>query len=209
MKNKKTNSPFILLFFIGIIALIFLLVFLIQNREEKIISPVVPIRDNPIENFSDYFPGCNLINDSCLSTNCDKYFLCNDKKYVTCEIYDCKKEFGIVTVDESGKIKTSRKIKDDRERITEIKSRCDGKLEILKNECIEEKLEMQVKVETVGDCVIGDFMVIYKPSDNTSERRVASAEFSGLGDRLYLVKTNNCEEISELVAVGDSGVSIR
>ena len=205
-KNKKINTSLI---FVGIVVLMVFLVFLVQNREREIGNSDLPIHNDPIENFSDYFPGCSLINGSCLSTDCDKYFLCNDKKYVTCEIYDCKKEFGIVTVDENGETKTNRKIKDDRKRIIEIKSRCDGKLEILKSECIEEKLEMQVKVETVGDCAISGFMATYKTGETASEKSVKSVEFFDLEEGLYLIKTNNCEEISELVAIGDSGISIR
>lgn len=208
-KNKKHRETSTSLIFISIITLIVLLVFLIQNKEKETGGPDLPIYNDPIENLSDYFPGCDLINNSCLNTDCDKYFLCNDKKYVTCEIYDCKKEFGIVTVDENGEIKTNRKIKDDRKRIIEIKSRCDGKLEIIKNECIEEKLEMQVKVKTVGDCAISGFMAVYETGEIAGEKNVKSVEFFDLEEGLYLVKTNNCEEISELVAVGDSGVSIR
>lgn len=210
MENKKINtSTNMLLVLIGIVVVLLLLVFFIQNREEETTETGLPVSNDPVEDFSGHFPECDLINDSCLNTNCDKYFLCNDKKYVTCEIYDCKKEFGIVTIDESGEIKTERRIKYDRERITEIKNRCDGKLEIIKSECVEEKLEMRVKVKTAGDCTIGGFMAVYETGEIAGEKNVKSIKFSNLEEEFYLVKADNCEEISELIAVGDSGVSIR
>ena len=209
MKNKKNRETITSLIFVGIIILVIFLVFLIQNREKEPGGSELPVNDNPIEEFSDHFPECSLISDSCLNTNCDKYFLCNDKKYVTCEIYDCKKEFGIVTVDEDGEIKTKRRIKDNIERITEIKNRCDGKLEIIKSECVEEKLEMQVRVKTAGDCAIGGFMAVYKTGEIAGEKNVKSIEFSNSEEEFYLVKADNCEEISELIAVGEAGVSIR
>lgn len=216
-KNKKINIPlaFMGIFVIVLIILLFYIVgVLIQFGENEMLENGGGSYDSQTyiekaSEFSSYFPKCDLINNRCLDTSCDKYFLCNDKRYLVCEIYDCKEEFGIGTKDENGKIDIRRKIKDERKKIAEIKNRCDGTLKILKSDCIEEKLEIQTRVSTAGDCVIEGFMAVYKIEEDESKKSFKPAKFSNLGDGLYLVKTSNCKEISELIAIGEAGVSIK
>lgn len=216
-KNKKVN---ISLAFMGIFAavLIILLFYivgvLIQLKESEMPKNGVDSSNSQTHiektgKFASYFPECGLINDKCLDASCVKYFLCNDKKYSVCEIYDCQEEFGIATEDEDGKINIKRKIKDERKKIVEIKNRCNGTLEILKSDCVEEKLEMQVQVNTAGNCVIEGFMAVYKIGEDASEKSFKPAKFSNLGNGIYLVRTSNCNEILELIAIGEAGVSIK
>ncbi len=214
-KSKKMNAPLILVsaFAIALISIIMIvfLVVLTQFGKNGAGNPNLPVQDDltKTNNFSDYFPGCDLINGECLDASCDKYFLCNDKKYSVCEIYDCKEEFGIGTKDENGEIDIRRKIKDERKKIAEIKNRCDGTLKILKSDCVEEKLEIQTQVSTAGDCAIEGFMAVYEVGEDESKKSFKPAKFSDLGNGLYLVKTSNCNEILELIAIGEAGVSIK
>lgn len=158
--------------------------------------------------FAPYFPGCGLINNSCLSSKCDQYFLCNDKKYLVCEIYDCGENFGIGTKDESGKINIEKKIKQDREKIMEMVNKCKGKIEIMDNTCESGKLKIQAKVTTDGDCKIEAFMAAYG-GDQAESKNFMSAEFSDLGNNLYAVEIGRCDNILEVIAVGEGGVSIK
>jgi hypothetical protein len=214
-KKQKTNSLLVFagVLFVILITSLFCVIILTKPGENKTKkengAATADFDDNQKTEFAAYFTGCDLLNKECLNANCDKYFLCNDKKYLTCEIYDCQEEFGIGTKDEDGKIDIRRKIKDERKKIAEIKSRCDGTLKILKSDCVEEKLEMQVQVSTAGDCAIEGFMAVYETEEDTSKKSFKPAKFSDLGNGLYLVKTSNCKETSELIAIGEAGVSIK
>jgi len=159
--------------------------------------------------FASYFPECDLLNNECLDTNCDKYFLCSDKKYSICEVYDCGEEFGIGTKDKDGKTNTQRKVKDNKKKIIEVKSRCGGTVEIIKSDCIDEKLEMAVKVVTSGDCAIEGFLVGYKSGESEEKIDFKPAKFSSLGGGLYSVSISTCGDVAEIIAIGESGVSIK
>lgn len=216
IKNKKFNFP---VSFLGIGLIIsFLLLFYIVGVMLQVFgtcddyyasSPNDKIDFVQETSFVDYFSECELINDKCLDRSCEKYFLCNDQRYLVCEIYDCRTEFGIGTKDLDGKIKIRKKLKDESKKIMELKSRCNGSLEIIENNCIEERLEIKVKVNTAGSCRIDGFLAVYEVKEGETEEGLKSTKFSDLGEGIYSVKIRDCDEIKELIAIGESGISIK
>ncbi len=214
-KNKKINIPMIFME-LSIIILIVLLVYVVgvltQFDGDGHWSGFSPAHNGAFNNgaeFASYFAGCGLLNDKCLNTDCDQYFLCNDKKYSICEIYDCGEEFGVGTKDQEGKIDVRKKIKQEREKIKKILDKCKGSLETLENVCEGGKLEIKVKVSTAGSCEIEGFLASYKSADNAEKNELKRAEFSKISDGLYLVSLDDCAKIPELIAVGENGISIK
>ncbi len=211
-KIKKTKTlPIFMFLLMAIFGLLFFYIIgVLMQLDEKNGSGALPNQGGLSENseFASYFPGCGLLNNSCLGSKCDQYFLCNDKKYLVCEIYDCGENFGVGTEDENGKISIEKKIKQDREKIIKMVSKCKGKIEIVNSVCESGKLKIQTKVTTDGDCKIEAFMAAYGGSQ-TESKSFAPAEFSVLGNNLYAVEIGRCDDISEIIAVGEGGVSIK
>lgn len=215
IKNKKISIPAIFMELSAII-LIVLLVYvvgaLIQLYGDGYRSGFSPAHNGASNNgaeFASYFVGCGLLNDKCLNTDCDQYFLCSDKKYSICEIYDCGEEFGIGTKDQSGKIDVIKKTKQEREKIKRILDRCRGSLEIFGNVCENGKLKAKVRVSTADSCEIEGFLASYKNAGNAEENRLERVEFSRISKGLYLVNFNDCAKMLELIAVGENGISIK
>lgn len=210
IKKTKTLPIFMFLLMAIFGLLLFYIIGVLIQLNEKGGSGALPNQGGLLENseFASYFPGCGLLNNSCLGSKCDQYFLCNDKKYLVCEIYDCGENFGIGTEDENGKISIEKKIKQDREKIIKMISKCKGEIEIITNICESGKLKIQAKVATNGDCKIEAFMAAYGGSQ-TEPKSFMSAEFSSLGNNLYAVEIGRCDNVLEVIAVGEGGVSIK
>ena len=216
-KNKKINIPsvFMGMFTVILIILLFYIVgVLVQFRENEILengagSPDSQTHVEKSSKFASYFPNCGLINKNCVNSSCDKYFLCNDKKYLACEIYDCNEDFGIGTMDEEGKIEIRKEIKYERELVKKRIERCRGTIEIIDKNCVDGKFELKIKVVTEGECEIKGFVAMHKNIDKPEEKSWDSADFNSLGENLYLAKLNNCKNITEIIAIGEGGVSIK
>ena len=216
MKNKKINILAIFmktLYFVAIILLFYIVGVLIQidgecvDRGNNFPAEISDLSEKT--KFASYFPECGLLNSECLNMDCDKYFLCSDKKYSICEVYDCGEEFGIGTKDKDGKTDIQRKAKDNKKKIIEIKSRCSGTVEIIESDCINGKLEMAVKVVTSGDCAIEGFLVGYGSGESGEKIDFKPAKFSSLGGGLYSVSVSTCGDVAEIIAIGENGVSIK
>lgn len=209
--NKK-NTPLLLIVIFAILSLFLFIAIMIvklnggnDGRGNGNNGNAAEKRDKIAENF----PDCGILSDDCLDINCDKYFLCNDKEYKACEIYDCGKDYGVGTIDADGKLSISREIKYDEERVRKIIDKCKGGIDVLKNQCIGKNREMEVKVSTNGQCEITGFLAIDKKQSETEEDKVNSGKFSIIGENSYKITFDACENISEIIAIGDSGVSIK
>lgn len=211
-KNKKIkNLPIFMFLFMAIFGLLlFYIIGVLLQLYEKSRDNVLPCYNNLSKSgeFFSYFPDCDLITTDCLDSKCDQYFLCNDKKYSICEIYDCGEDFGVGTKDENGKINIEKKIKQDKEKIIKMVSKCKGNVEIIGSSCESERLKIQAKVTTAGDCKIEAFMAAFS-NDQVGSKSFMSAEFSDLGNNLYAVEIDRCDNILEIIAVGEGGVSIK
>lgn len=214
MKNKKIEIFAVFmkaLYFIVIILLFYIVGVLIQmdknyDDKESDISKIEAVDSKEKAKFALYFPECGLLSDKCLDADCDQYFLCSGKEYSRCEIYDCGEEFGIGTEDKNGKFDIFKKAKYNKEKIIEIKSRCDGTVEIIESDCVDGKLEIAAKVVTSGDCAIEGFLVGYKSGEKINFK---PAGFFSLGDGLYSVSVGSCGDVAEIIAIGENGVSIK
>ena len=215
-ENRETKPVSIfagILFFIVVVLLFCVIAVLIQTGGNKTVeennAEINNLNGDKNNEFAAYFSGCDLLNGECLSMDCGQYFLCNDEEYSVCEIYDCGTEFGVGTKDSDGKINIERRIKDNRKKIAEVKSRCGGSLEVMESNYVNEKLEVKVKVMTVGSCEIGGFLVSCKNLETDKISSFKPAKFSDLGSGFYLVSVNNCSEVSEIIAIGENGISIK
>lgn len=211
-ENKKRN-PFSIfagvLFFVAAISLFCIIAALIQTGKNKTGEEINNLNGDKGSEFAAYFDGCDLLNSECLSMDCEQYFLCNDEKYLACEVYDCGTEFGVGTKDSDGKIKIERELKDNRKKIVEVKSRCSGSLEMTESNYTDGKFEGEVKVTTTGSCEIGGFLVSCKNLETGEDNSFKPAKFSDSGDGSYLISVDNCSEVSEIIAIGENGVSIK
>jgi len=172
---------------------------------------IVPVEQQEHKTeFAAYFPECRLVESKCLSARCNKYFLCSDKKYIVCEVYDCGEDYGVGARDGEGNVKIKRVLKKENvEKVKKLVSRCRGKLKIVEQKCVEGKLQMKVRVSTPGKCEINGFQIGYKKEGSKEEKlSYKLALFSKLDDGLYAVTANSCENVADVVAVGE-GVSIR
>lgn len=216
MKNKKINSVLTfsgLLYVVMIVLLFYIVGVLVQMNKEypdEENKPSVKVVDlNKETGFASYFPECDLLNSECLDTNCKQYFLCSGKEYLRCEVYDCGENFGVGARDKNGEIDITRKAKDNKKKIAEIKNRCNGSVEVVENNCVDEKLEMAVKVVTGGDCEIEGFLIGYGNQENGEKISFKPAKFLSLGSGIYSISLNNCNEVGEVIAIGENGVSIK
>ncbi|MFZ2970396.1 MAG: hypothetical protein WA063_04575 [Minisyncoccia bacterium] len=211
--NNKKNATLILI--IIVVASLFLYIAIMTGLNERSNSGNNGNMDNTgnteekRDKITEYFPDCGILSDDCLDVNCDKYFLCNDKEYKTCKIYDCGKDYGIGTIDADGKLSTSRKIKYDEEGVRKMIEKCKGDIDVLKNECIGENREMEVQVSTNGQCEITGFLAIGKKQSENEENKVNSGKFSIIAENSYKVTFDTCENMSEIIAIGNGGVSIK
>jgi len=211
---KVNKSKAILVFIIALVILSFVIIgFFVLSRESR--APenggvIVDLKTEIVaeDKFYASFPGCGLIYNDCLDTTCGLYFLCNEKKYSTCEIYDCGEEFGVGTEDNNGEVRITKELKVDKEKVEEIVSKCrGGSLSIGKQECVENKLVVNVSLNVRGECIIKNFMAEYVLGEENKFRTVD--KFSDLGNNNYLLTMNNCDDAVGFIAVGEGGVSIR
>jgi hypothetical protein len=214
--SKKINAPLVFIgtFIVVLIVLLFyVVVVLVQFDKNRVLENGTDDSNSQTHiekagKFASYFPGCGLIYDDCLDTTCGLYFLCNEEKYSTCEIYDCGEEFGIGTEDENGKIRIKKEIKVDKDKVEKLVSKCrGGSLSVIDKKCVENKLEVSVNLDVGDKCEIKNFMAEY---DLGGEKKFSSVDkFSDLGDDKYLITINNCNDFVKLIAVGEGGVGIR
>jgi len=215
-KKIKTNINNKNILLLLVIALVILLTFsyiiymaakvgIEGGGSSNVVGGPTEIKNNISGNFKD----CSLLSGSCLDAGCDKYFLCSDKKYKKCEIYDCGKDYGIGTIDMGGKMAISREVKFNEANVLKMIEKCQGTVDVIKNTCNGGSREMEVKVLTNGQCGISGFLAIGKKQGETGEEKVMSGKFSAAGENSYKVTFDVCEDISEIIAIGDGGVSIK
>ncbi len=157
--------------------------------------------NNPVANNA--FADCQLLSQDCSSQDCQYYYYCSDFSAANnCTVYDCGNKYGVTAKMPDGSFATKEYAKPDKEKIYALVDRCQGKLTIKDKKCIQGKYEVNLEVATKGECLIQGFMV------DTGNKNYIAPEFkpnSG-GYRLTL---NSCADFSEIIAVGEGGVSIK
>ena len=207
-KKTKTNIIIFLLILVVVVCSV-ILICMNESKNRKHITTKPPKIDKNSENkFEAYFPGCEIIENDCVDSKCDKFFLCNDKKYLTCEIYDCVQDYGIGTIDVEENIKIRKKIKHDRELAEKMIEKCRGDIEVRDSNCIDNKLELKIKVSTQGECVIRSFKTAWQDENNSELMKYVNADSFVSEDGLYSVTFDSCGEYLKIIAVGGGGISI-
>ena len=215
MINNIEKSSNVKLVFVGIFVIVLIILFItsafIKYRESELTGsdkgdPQIQITTTI--KFASSFPECNLLYDDCLDMTCGLYFLCNEQNYSTCEIYDCGEEFGIGTEDRNGETRITKELKVDKDKVEEIVSKCRGaSLSVIDKECVENKLKININIESGDKCIIKNFMVEY---NSENEKKYSSVEkFSDLGNNNYLIIINSCDDSAEFIAIGEGGIGIK
>lgn len=153
--------------------------------------------------FNNPFSGCQLLNDSCFGRECPYSYMCDDfKNLKNCSVYDCGKNYGIVVKTEKDDIVTREYPKPDPKEVYALVDRCRGKLDIVSKKCVGGKYEIDIKVSTKGECKIQNFLV------DSGNKNYAAAAFEQTNG-LYHLSLDSCNNFSEIIAVGEGGVSIK
>ncbi|MBN2015132.1 MAG: hypothetical protein JW778_08130 [Candidatus Altiarchaeota archaeon] len=149
--------------------------------------------------------GCQLIARDCVDEACPYFDLCDEGDFTECWVYDCQIEYMVNITRADGRkiIKTSPKSKTtySNTQLEEIKKRCSGKVEIIEQECVNNKLQLQVRVETDGVCGIQAFIadagggyqtLNFKKTNNT-----------------YNLTLNHCPQEYKITAITEGGITIK
>jgi hypothetical protein len=145
-------------------------------------------------------PKCEILYEDCRNISCRYYDMCNTTDFEACVIYDCGSVIKAVITDKNGQNITREKEKTDMIETYNIVQACRGTTKIINNECVKDKRELKVQVETQGNCPIDSFMV------NQGQKNYVP-QFEKKDDYFYLI-LENCNQILKLVAIGTNGALI-
>ena len=146
------------------------------------------------------FPNCTLLETDCTDITCGFYSSC--ESHDVCRVYDCDGSYGIFSKDAEGKIATKNETKPDQEAIAQEVAACSGSMELLNTQCVEGQKLIAVKLETAGQCPVGDFALVY---GNEGTR---PSQFIQQEDGSYLITATTCDEVTEIIPASVDGVSI-
>lgn len=163
----------------------------------------VPVAKSDIEMADEYFEGCNLLSENCLSSSCDFYLFCNDQKYEMCRVYDCDDSHGVATKVANKKLSFKRQIKPQVEKILEMVNACSGETAILSNKCVNGKTEIELSVKTTGNCLVSNFI-----AKNKEGKGIGGVKFEQTATEKFLVTVPTCEKLGGIVVVGVNGITI-
>lgn len=160
--------------------------------------------NNPKNPVNNVYAGCQLLSDACAAQDCQYYYYCSDFPGAkSCAVYDCGNNYGVAVQTKEGSLATKEYAKPDKEKVYALVDRCQGKLTVKDKKCIQNKYEIDVDVTTKGQCLIQGFMV------DTGNKNYISSEFKPTDNSGYHLTLNSCADFSEIIAVGEGGVSIR
>lgn len=147
------------------------------------------------------FDHCEILAESCLDKDCPYYFLCDGAKF-SCNVYDCDSYYGVIFEDKDGKIIAKEQPKPQQQKVKEAINKCRGTVEVLEKKQDGKNLKIKVEVITQGQCQIQVFMV--KTQDGWQ-----TPVFKKENDYYNLTLNVLPEEVLEIIAVGQGGVSIK
>lgn len=198
--GKKSGLGRMLIFSLCMISLA-LLVYtagtLFLARDNHDILPKSATEDSDV-----YFQDCKLLEKDCKDTSCNMYIWCGDGDHKVCRIYDCADTYGVFTTDLQDKIKTERKAKPDIEALQAQKDNCSGSIRRLEEKCVDEKMQVKVKLETKGKCEINTFALIYKDAGAQPN------QFSAVGENTYLITAYGCGTVEQIIPGTKEGIAL-
>lgn len=158
---------------------------------------------DPAKNPDAHFKDCKILAENCVDvTKCGFNVYCGDGIFADCRVYDCDGNYGVYTKDVSGNINFKNEAKTDESAIKEVRDACDGTMQILSQDCVDNKMEMKLKLKTNGECEIENFATIY------GDAGAQPNAFVALGNGVYSITANTCETISEIIPAARGGVGL-
>jgi len=163
---------------------------------------IEPDNINEGNNFPD--EKCQLIFDNCDQENCPYYnLLCQTNKEIAgCSIYACQKEYKAIIKEKNGESLIKTRAKPNLTEVNQNRENCQGRINLLSQNCSENKMNLEVKLITKGECPISNFIV-------KIDREPQMAQFAfDQENNIYRLVVNKCGEISQITAVSQEGFSI-
>ncbi|HEY5137814.1 MAG TPA: hypothetical protein VIJ25_00630, partial [Methylococcales bacterium] len=146
-----------------------------------------------------YFKDCTILKENCTDVSCIFYNSC-DGVQKACTIYDCGTEYGIYIKHSDDKIETKKEAKPDAGAIAIQEDNCKGSMEILEQDCINNKFQAKVKITTKGECKIGSFVLSLQEYGNVQNAS------EPLGDGVYEVTADRCGTAIKIGPVTENGM---
>lgn len=154
------------------------------------------------EDKANPFESCGILEESCMDTSCAFYSSCGQSGWQSCKIYDCGNDYGIYFMDRDGKVTSKREAKPDNKAIEAEKEACKGTMEILEQNCADNKYQAKVKIATKGECKIGNFF-IFDENDQSQPNN-----FTRLDDNTYVITSDVCKKITDIIPASVSGMAL-
>lgn len=149
-----------------------------------------------------FFQDCKILEKDCRDASCSLRTWCGNGKINVCRIYDCGNEYGIFTRDANDKIKTEREGKPDMDVLDVEKNACSGSIQIMNQKCVNNKMQVTVRIITRGTCKINTFALLYK------DKGAKPNTFTALKDNTYLITAYGCGEIESIVPGTKDGIAL-
>lgn len=173
-----------------------------ENKQDDVVTTDNK-QDNATSSLSTFFDGCKPLQENCSSgTDCISASICGEGVYETCEIYDCGDTYGVYTLSATGGA-SYKQAKTDKSMAQSEPVACKVlMLEALEQECVDNKLQIKVKLNTQGECKVNDFVVLYDGKENQPNT------FVSLGNNVYSIEVSTCGDISDIVPRSAGGVPL-
>jgi hypothetical protein len=158
---------------------------------------------NPAVNPDAHYSHCTKIAENCTDVaTCPMNVYCGDGIFSDCRIYDCGSDYGIATTDQSGQISFREENKPNEDITQSVRNACSGTMETLSSKCIEGKTEIELKLDTAGECQIESFAVIFKDTG------ITDSTFVSKGNGIYALEAQNCGTIDQIIPAATGGVGL-
>lgn len=162
-----------------------------SNQANETIDPAVRFKD------------CEILKEDCLNSNdCNLFSLCGEDSYKICKIYDCVDTYGIFTQDSEDKLEARREAKYNKDVVQAKKDVCGKGMEIVEQKCVDDKMQVMVKLNPRGDCKIGGFTLVYEGTI------VQPNNFAELQSDNYFITADTCGKITGIIPQTEEGISI-
>jgi hypothetical protein len=193
-KGSGRKLKFAILVSLVLVGGVVMAVILSQRRQN-------PVRPETLTNEQRYFQGCTVLQDNCDTTDCGFYSYCGEGKK-SCKIYDCDSEFGVLTVDASGRTDMEKVAKVEEDPAKQLAQSCAGETSFVSQECAGEETRVQVRIIPSGACPIKGFSVFF------GDRGEQPATFERLGDGNFLLTSSGCGTVVKVVPKTEGGTAL-
>lgn len=201
-RDKKKYLKFVVLFVCILIALSVVWSRFDQSEQPAGGGTVDTSAEDPDKHFKD----CTLLAEKCIDVvECELNVYCGDGAFKDCRVYDCSEKYGVYTLDLSDTVKFSEAAKPDTSAIVAAEEACGGTMEIISQECNEEKKMMETKMRLVtkGECRIETIATIYEEDGGAHANT-----FTLLPDGTYSIISEGCGKISRITPANEYGTGL-